>query len=189
MEWCHDALADDLARWVRGDRTMAFVNVQVSFATDPRDVFGPDWHKETFGFRPDVFVVSKVGRLEAVRSQAIEVKVQRADFQREMRSGKWRGLALMADTASFACPEGLIRKHEVPKGMGLWWRGPRVWRQVKRPKTNGSRPPGETYLHLLMAAHDQILGGSVFRKHHVVPPRQGPHEVDAAEKAARGKAA
>lgn len=182
MAWSHDALADDLARWVRGDRTMAFVNVEVSFATDPRHVYGPDWHKETLGYRPDVFMVSKVGRVAAVRSQAIEVKVTRADFQQEMRSGKWRGLALMAGTASFACPEGLIQKHEVPKGMGLWWRGPRIWRQVKRPKTNGSRPPADTYLHLLMAAHDQILGGSVFRKSHVVPPRQRPHEADPAEK-------
>jgi hypothetical protein len=68
-------------------------------------------------------------RLEA---WAFECKVDRGDFKRDVDAGKWRKYLSSCSRFYWVCPEGLIKKEEVPEGTGLMYVGGGV-RVVVRP--------------------------------------------------------
>lgn len=88
-----------------------------------------------------------VNRWESRRGQvvAVEVKVDRADFAREVETPEKR--AAWEDVASefwFATPAGLVQPDEVPEGCGLlevWGQKLRARKRAQARKTAGADPP------------------------------------------------
>jgi hypothetical protein len=61
------------------------------------------------------------------RLTAYEVKISRADFLSDIRSGKWRKYLVSVERLYFAVPKGLVDLREVPSECGLTVRGARGW--------------------------------------------------------------
>lgn len=55
------------------------------------------------------------------RIRGYEFKVDRSDFLKEIKTGKWKQYLSYCHTFSFVCPKGLIKKSEVPSKVGLLW--------------------------------------------------------------------
>jgi len=55
------------------------------------------------------------------RIRGYEFKVDRSDFLKEIKTGKWKQYLEYCHTFSFVCPKGLIKKSEVPSKVGLLW--------------------------------------------------------------------
>lgn len=68
--------------------------------------------------RADVYAI-KLHEFAKKDTRIYEVKTARADFLRDLDAGKSEGYRDFARRVYFACPSGLIKKHEVPVGMGL----------------------------------------------------------------------
>jgi len=101
----------------------------------------------TQGGRPDEFT-------------AIEVKVCRKDFERELADPEKRARAMQYVHAFyFAVPSGLVHPHEVPKECGLMWTGksgaPCMVKYI-RPRTP-EPPPTVMIRDLVRAAHRKGL--------------------------------
>lgn len=62
-----------------------------------------------------------------------EVKVSRSDFMSDVRSGKYRRYLPFFRRFYFACPAGMVKKKEVPEGMGLIVRSDKGWSGVVGP--------------------------------------------------------
>lgn len=58
------------------------------------------------------------GRPKGHERHAIEIKVSKADFRREMESGKWGPWAGMCHRFYFATPAGLVAVSDIPDGTG-----------------------------------------------------------------------
>src|SRR5579862_2430119 len=70
--------------------------------------------------RLDLFVLN-LWPSKQYRSLAIEVKVSRSDFKRELKDpGKRVFAETVAHECYFAVPVGLVRKDEIPEGWGLY---------------------------------------------------------------------
>lgn len=78
-----------------------------------------------------------------------EVKVNRADFLKDLRSGKWRGYLDHCHRFYFAAPSGIIAKDEVPFEAGLVVRGPSSWQFKKSAPRRRVEIPSETLLSLV----------------------------------------
>ncbi|WP_211109549.1 MmcB family DNA repair protein [Azospirillum tabaci] len=115
IEWKHDALADDLAAHLAGDR-LIFTNMQL----------GPSG-----SVRPDVYAIPMV--YSRFTPLAYECKVSVADFRADVTSGKWQSYLPYASQVIFAVPVGLVGKDAIPPGCGLMVRGPNGWRTLKAP--------------------------------------------------------
>jgi hypothetical protein len=63
-----------------------------------------------------------------------EVKVTRQDFRGDTQTGKYRRYLPFCRRLYFACPSGLLKKEDIPEGMGLTVRGENGWHVVKAPK-------------------------------------------------------
>jgi hypothetical protein len=70
------------------------------------------------------------------RPTIFEVKVTRADFRSDMRSGKWRRYLKIAERVIFAVPKGMIENDEVPAECGI---------VIRRPDRKDYRKPGGWY--------------------------------------------
>jgi hypothetical protein len=82
------------------------------------------WREVTLpsGGRADVFAIRPWG---SMRDAVIyEVKNTRADFLSDMKTGKWRKYREFAHRLYFCTPAGLVKKEELPDGVGLI-----VWRE------------------------------------------------------------
>lgn len=110
------ALAHDLAGQLRVAKERHIVWEEVALPDGGRaDVFAirPSWGK---------------------RDMAIyEVKVSRSDFFRDVNAGKYRRYLPFCNRLYFACPQGLVKRAEVPEGCGLITRNPNGWRVVRPP--------------------------------------------------------
>lgn len=132
MKWTHDALQEDLAKYVREKaRRMVWSNMQVGAAGSPR----PDAYSLPFSF-------SRFTRL------ADEVKVSVADFRRDATAGMWQSYLRYAAGVTFAAPDGLNTKADIPKGSGLLprseaarrrWPGRLTATRCPRPSATRSR--------------------------------------------------
>jgi len=80
-----------------------------------------------------------------------EVKISRADFQSDIRSGKWLGYLPHCHRFYFACPSGMINKNEVPPGAGLIVRGDKGWTTVKAAPVMKNEIPTETMMALIFS--------------------------------------
>lgn len=122
----HNELASNLSAWLRGlgmdRRRMTWENLEFC---DNR----PD--EPYVRCRPDVFSMRPV--LDVTKSQpwSHEVKVSRADFLGDVRSGKWQNYRRFSCRVYFACPLGLILPSEVPEGAGLWTFCADKWEEIK----------------------------------------------------------
>lgn len=67
------------------------------------------------------------------RPTGYEIKISRADFQSDIRSGKWRKYLLGVERLYFCVPAGLVKKNEVPPECGLMYRNEHHWYTVKAP--------------------------------------------------------
>jgi len=97
VSWGHDALAEDLARHLRCEKTMVWQNVQLGPSGSPR---------------PDVYTLAK--SFMHPNPRAYEVKVSRSDFLADVTAGKWRSYLNYADSVVFAAPAGLVQPADVP---------------------------------------------------------------------------
>lgn len=70
--------------------------------------------------RPDVFACRRALRASGAHPEIYEVKVSRADFLADLaKPAKRAGYIALGEAFYYACPEGLIRRDEVPPGVGL----------------------------------------------------------------------
>lgn len=165
--WRHDDLAADLARYFATKKPpwLTWQNSQFS-APDCIDLDNIRWalEHERRGLgragrmvrgwvtcRPDVFAVRATTLVKHLSPTVFEVKVTRADFQSDVRSGKWRAYRRFCERLVFATPAGLVDKREVPEGCGLIERGARGWRMRQQPEVSKDfQPTDRFWLNLLM---------------------------------------
>lgn len=122
----HNELATSLAAHLRSrhcDHRVTWENLEFS-----------DWTDPTAGFRcrPDVFSIFPTLDVTKCRPWTHEIKISRADFLSDVRSGKWRQYAKFSCRVYFAAPHGLIEPHELPSEAGLWERREAGWMLVKQ---------------------------------------------------------
>ena len=137
--WTHNALADDLANYLRttGDK-MVWTDIQLGTA---------------HSCRPDVLTLD---RSYTIRAMAYEVKVALSDYRRDVTEGKWTKYADTAQGVYFAVPQGLVTVKDLPPGAGLYVRGPETWRAVRKP-TPAKQPKigQDVWMKLLMDGIDR----------------------------------
>lgn len=116
-KWTHDGLAHDLASHLRGlsDRRV-WVDMQLGAAGSTR---------------PDVYTMPcSFSRFTPI---AYECKVSVADFRADVTKGKYTDYLGYASGVIFACPAGLLKRDDIPKGAGLMTRGEDGWHTLKAP--------------------------------------------------------
>lgn len=117
MTWSHNDLANDLAAHLRGmtDRRV-WVDMQLGPAGSTR---------------PDVYTMPcSFSRFTPL---AYECKVSVSDFRADVTKGKYTDYLAYSSGVVFACPAGLLKKEDIPKGAGLMVRGDEGWRTLKAP--------------------------------------------------------
>ncbi len=141
ITWSHNALQNDLARYLRYER-----------ASDIRVV----WENIQVGEgRPDCYSIAmSPGNPRPI---SYEVKVSRADFLSDVTSGKWQKYLPYSCGVVFATPKGLISKGEIPDKCGLIERSEAGWRFLKGPNLSRSPElPQHFLIGLLTYRADQI---------------------------------
>lgn len=133
VKWGHDALAEDLARHLRSEKTMVWQDVQLGPSGSPR---------------PDVYTIAR--SFAHPNPRAYEVKVSRADFLADVTAGKWRAYLSFADSVVFAAPAGLVQPADVPPLAGLMVRGDSGWRALRRAVPGVVTIPESALLKLLI---------------------------------------
>lgn len=120
-EWGHDALAEDLAASRTRVQEMCATRLSIGQMggggqTDVTSIM-PSWTKAGITI--------------------YEIKVTRGDFLRDVTSGKYLRYRPFCHRLVFATPKGLVKKAEVPTGMGLVERSEKGWRTAKRATVVG----------------------------------------------------
>lgn len=133
MSWAHDALAEDLARHLRSEKTMVWQDIQLGPSGSPR---------------PDVYTLAK--SFANPNPRAYEAKISRPDFLADVTAGKWRTYLTYADSVVFAVPAGLVTPAEIPHLAGLMVRGETGWRTLKRATPCVVSIPQSALLKLLI---------------------------------------
>ena len=140
----HNVFASDLARWLKTcgyKRRLTWENITFNC--------GDGAH--AYSCRPDVFSI--VPALDPQRTQpwTCEVKVSRADFLSDIRSGKWKRYRRFSCRIWFAAPAGLIRPDEMPNGLGLIeYRAPAWVPVVKAKFCKGWELSGRDLMRLIL---------------------------------------
>jgi len=114
-DWTHDGLQQDLAETRKQMHEIVAENLPLGVGGGLADIFAmkPSWTNPN----PVVY----------------EVKVTRADFQRDVQAGKFTKYLPHCRRLYFAVPRGLLKKDDVPEGMGLTVRGENGWHVTKAP--------------------------------------------------------
>lgn len=104
--------------------------------------------------RPDLLVMPYQKRPDPT---VYEVKVSRADFQSDVRAGKWRHYRHLCNRLYFAAPAGMLAKHDLPEGAGLIERSESQWKiRVKAPETRTFCPTDSFMLSLVCRTRDPM---------------------------------
>jgi hypothetical protein len=85
-----------------------------------------------------------------------EIKISRADFLSDIRSGKWRGYLDHCHRFYFATPSGMIDKKEIPKEAGLIVRGDNGWSTLKSAEVRYTAIPETTLMSLIFSKERNI---------------------------------
>lgn len=144
--WNHDALASDLAAYLRGNdrERMVWCDMQLGPAGSPR---------------PDVYVIGK--SYSKFTPIAYECKISRADFLADVNVGKWQKYYAFASAVVFAVPDGLVKSTELPDGAGLIVRKEAVWRMAKSPRVNVlDNLPRTAWMKLVMDGLHRVERGN-----------------------------
>lgn len=89
------------------------------------------------------------------RTLAVEVKVSRSDFARELEDPtKRKPWESLAGECWFACPSGIIRRTEVPEGWGLMIVGEKVRRVHRAPQRQIDSWPASFVMSLARRCSD-----------------------------------
>jgi len=78
-----------------------------------------------------------------------ECKVTRSDFLQDIKSGKYKRYLEHCNRLYFAAPSGIIKKEELPEGVGLIVRGDNGWSTVKLAKKRNIEFNNEMLLSLV----------------------------------------
>jgi hypothetical protein len=132
MEWEHDKLAEDLA-----------LAEQTCFLRVP---LGSPYLDANTQIADVVTVKPAYTRFSM---SIFEIKVSRADYLKDVRSGKWEGYLDHCHRFYFAVPVGLVRLDEIPLEAGLAVRGPQGWQFRKAAIKRDVEVPYLTLLSML----------------------------------------
>lgn len=70
--------------------------------------------------RPDIFTIEKTLNEANMKPTSYEVKHSRSDFLSDMKKpDKWKSYLEVSEKLYYVCPEGIIKKEDVPKECGL----------------------------------------------------------------------
>lgn len=135
----HGQVQRDLARWLRAAGYLIFTEVQLPNQSTRADVVAVKPHVYT---RKDL--------------RLYEVKATRADFLREMASGKWQAVAPCFNRVVFAFPASVATPGEVPPECGVAIKGPNGWHHVRNGRATGrTKLTVEDVLALLYRGYEE----------------------------------
>jgi hypothetical protein len=100
--------------------------------------------------RVDVFAMSKSYKFV---TRVYEVKISRADFQKDVMEGKYKSYLPFCNYLYFATPQGLVKKDEVPTGCGLLVYGDKDWNAVKAATHRDIKLDQDFIMALLMKGY------------------------------------
>lgn len=151
MTWQHDALARDLAGYLRSpERRMIWLDMQLGPSGSPR---------------PDVYTIEKSYSRPA--PMAFEVKVSKSDLRSDLTSGKWQSYLAYAGGVVFAVPDGLCTPADIPTGCGLIVRKAEVWRYARKPTVAPVKLGMEACMKLLMDGLGRTVGPEQPQPRHI----------------------
>ncbi len=127
----HDRLAHDLAMWLASPAQHSLGSLTWENFEMPSPTPG-DWGS----CRPDVFAIKATLNPKKWNPITYEVKTSVADFQSDIRSGKWKKYQPFSAYIVFAIPMHLTGKIELPPGCGLIVRYSNYWSREVRGKRN-----------------------------------------------------
>ncbi len=108
----------------------------------------------------DVYVVAISASKEAT-AIGLEIKVQRTDFQKELKSKKYRAWLPYCDKFYFVCSPGVAKPEEIPEECGLievsrYGRGYRRKVIVEAPRRSIPRPPWHLMVRLVRKIYNEM---------------------------------
>lgn len=134
----HNMIIYDLQSYLSAKGSMVFDDIEI---------------KTQYGVsRPDVFSIERTLTIEKMKPTAYEIKHSRADFLSDMKKpSKWKSYLEMAERLYYVCPDGLIKKEEVPAECGLIYQiDKNKFNQVKNAKKGNGKPTVELMMKLLL---------------------------------------
>jgi hypothetical protein len=136
--WKHDDLADDLAIAKGG---IPYLNV----------CLGSPWLNGRKQKTPRADLVVCKPSYQRFCLSIYEIKVTRADFLSDIRSGKWRDYLPHCDRFYFAVCKGVLQKSDIPNDAGLVVRGNKGWSTIKSAPVFKNGIPIDTMKSLIFA--------------------------------------
>ncbi len=127
----HDELARDLAMFLSNPSGRS-----VGYLTWENIEIGPDRPNIGETGRPDVYAIGATLSKKNWRPTTYEVKVSVADFQADIRQGKWRKYRPYSAYIVFAVERGLLSSLAIPDECGLIVRDEQGWHRKKRGRRN-----------------------------------------------------
>lgn len=131
--WSHDALAADLAQYLRSDKRMVWTDMQLGPSGSPR---------------PDVYTLER--SYSRPLPTAYECKISRSDLRSDTTSGKWQKYLQFAGAVIFAVPDGLCTPADIPIGCGLIVRKGQAWRHIRKATRSHITLPMDACMKLLI---------------------------------------
>lgn len=136
--WKHDELAEDLAVAKGG---IPYLNV----------CLGSPWLNGRKQKTPRADLVVCKPSYRRFCLAIFEIKVTRADFLSDIRTGKWRDYLPHCDRFYFAVCKGVLQKADIPEEAGLIVRGPKGWHTSKAAPVMDNEIPVDTMKSLIFA--------------------------------------
>lgn len=98
--------------------------------------------------RPDVFTVEKTLNEDNIKPTTYEIKHSRSDFLSDMKKpDKWKSYLEVSEKLYYVCPEGVIKKEDVPKECGLIYQlSDKSFKTIK----NAKKGKGKLTLSIMM---------------------------------------
>ncbi len=127
----HDDLAHDLAMWLASPAQHSLGSLTWENFEMPDHTPG-----NYYGCRPDVYAIKATLNPKKWNPTTYEVKTSVADFQSDVRSGKWEKYKPFSAYVVFAIPMKIMHKVDPPTGCGLIIRFKNYWSRTIRGSRN-----------------------------------------------------
>ncbi|MBA4852051.1 hypothetical protein [Emticicia sp. BO119] len=113
-------------------------------------------------FNPDILIMSKKKLLTD-----IEIKISRSDFNRDFAKTKHQyfsqGIETGVNYFYFACPENLIKKHEVPSYAGLIYVNEKYVTVIKKaPRLHQNKAPESLIVSIANSLSAKCIWGQSY---------------------------
>lgn len=133
-DFTHDGLQADLAAHLRaGGERWVWCNI----------VLGDGGRPDCFTFRPSSYAAQEM--------ISYEVKISKEDLRSDLTSGRWQRYLPFSQGVTFALPQGLAGKKDIPPECGLIVRSERGWRHARKPKLTSAKMSPVDFMRLLSA--------------------------------------